>query len=126
MSPAFSGSSGGSFGTETHWDAHGDVVSNHKREAVKIDVPVFGGVILDETRIALALASQGGGLIYAAEPILAPLIEAGTLQVVLEDWASVSPGFHIYYSSYRQQPLGLRLLIDLIREIDPLKLRDAE
>ena len=97
-----------------------------EREGLKVDVPVFGGVILDETRIALALASQGGGLIYAAEPILAPYIEAGTLQVVLEDWASVSPGFHIYYSSYRQQPLGLRLLIDLIREVDPLNLRDAD
>ncbi|WP_426143226.1 LysR substrate-binding domain-containing protein [Pseudomonas sp. DWP3-1-2] len=92
-----------------------------EKAGIKVEVPVFGGVILDESRIALALACEGVGLIYAAEPVLMPLIKAGTLQPVLMDWASVSPGFHIYYSSYRQQPLGLRLLIDLIREIDPLR-----
>lgn len=91
-----------------------------EKDGEQLAVPVYGGVILDETRIALALAIEGAGLIYAAEPILAPFVKAGSLQVVLDDWASVTPGFHIYYSSYRQQPLGLRLLIDLIREIDPL------
>jgi hypothetical protein len=34
--------SGGAFGTDTHWDAHGDVPSNHRREALKIDRPVAG------------------------------------------------------------------------------------
>lgn len=34
--------SGGAFGSDTHWDAHGDVRSNHTREAAKIDRPVAG------------------------------------------------------------------------------------
>lgn len=34
--------SGGAFGSDTHWDAHGDVRSNHTREAGKIDRPVAG------------------------------------------------------------------------------------
>ncbi len=34
--------SGGPFGTDTHWDAHGDVRANHTREAVRIDRPVAG------------------------------------------------------------------------------------
>lgn len=91
-----------------------------EKDGVQLAVPVTGGVILDETRLALALACEGAGLIYAAEPVLAPYLKAGSLETVLNDWASVTPGFHIYYSSYRQQPLGLRLLIGLIREIDPL------
>ncbi|WP_043300834.1 LysR family transcriptional regulator [Pseudomonas sp. M47T1] len=91
-----------------------------EKDGERLAVSVFGGVILDETRIALALACESAGLIYAAEPVLAPYLKDGSLQLVLEDWASVSPGFHIYYSSYRQQPLGLRLLIDMIREIAPL------
>lgn len=91
-----------------------------EKDGVELAVPIFGGVILNETRMALALATAGAGLIYAAEPILAALIENATLVPVLEDWASVSSGFHIYYSSYRQQPLALQLLIDLIREIAPL------
>ena len=32
--------SGAAFGTEVHWDAHGSVPDNHRREAGKIDQPV--------------------------------------------------------------------------------------
>lgn len=34
--------SGAAFGTEVHWDAHGSVPTNHKRESDKIDQPVAG------------------------------------------------------------------------------------
>ena len=59
---------------------------------------------------------------YGPEPLLRPLVKAGTVRLVLEAWSSPGPGFHIYYSSQRQVPTGLRLLIDLIREIQPLGL----
>lgn len=91
-----------------------------EKDGVELAIPVGGGVLLDETRFALALAMEGAGLVYAAEPLIDPFVKDGSLELVLEDWASVSPGFHIYYSSYRQQPLGLRLLIDMIREMAPL------
>jgi hypothetical protein len=32
--------SGAAFGTEVHWDAHGSVPDNHRREAAKIDQPI--------------------------------------------------------------------------------------
>jgi DNA-binding transcriptional LysR family regulator len=57
---------------------------------------------------------------YVPEPVVTQLIADGTLQAVLTDWASTDPGFHIYYSSFRQVPVGLRLLIELIRELQPL------
>jgi DNA-binding transcriptional LysR family regulator len=59
---------------------------------------------------------------YAAEPILAPLVAGGEAHFVLEDWATRGPGYHIYYSSRRQMPAGLRLLIDLVRQMQPLGL----
>jgi len=34
--------SGGAFGADHHWDAHGNVRDNHTREAKKIDFPVAG------------------------------------------------------------------------------------
>jgi hypothetical protein len=34
--------SGAAFGTETHWDAHGSVPDNHRRESKKLDRPVAG------------------------------------------------------------------------------------
>jgi DNA-binding transcriptional LysR family regulator len=59
---------------------------------------------------------------YGPEPLLAPLVKAGTVQQVLKEWTSPGPGFHVYYSSRRQVPAGLRLLIDLIKEMKPLGL----
>lgn len=79
-----------------------------------------GMITIDETRVGLSLVRQGAGLMYAPEPAMAPLIQSGDVITVLDDWASVAPGFYMYYSSHRQLPMGLRLLIDLIREIHPL------
>jgi DNA-binding transcriptional LysR family regulator len=88
----------------------------------KVQVAVPGGLILDETGFIASLMAGGAGLMYSPEPVLAPLLRAGKAKLVLEDWASSGPGFHIYYSSRRQVPGGLRLLIDLIRELRPLGL----
>lgn len=92
-----------------------------EKDDEKLEIPVAGGVVLDETRGMLAMVAQGEALTYVAEPVVAPLLANGSLQMVLEEWASVGPGFHIYYSSYRQMPTALRLLIDLIKELRPIR-----
>lgn len=86
----------------------------------KLEVDVPGAITIDETRVGIALASRGAGLMYVPEWAIARQIEEGTVQAVLKDWAHTDPGFQIYYSSFRQLPVGLRLLIDLIRELEPL------
>lgn len=91
-----------------------------ERAEERIDIDVPGSVTLDDSRLIVTLLTQGAGLMYGPEPLLAPLVTAGVAHLVLEDWASPGPGFHIYYSSRRQVPNGLRLLIDLIREMRPL------
>ena len=85
-------------------------------------VPVNSKITADETRAMVAIALQGMGLVYGLEAVFAPDLAAGRLRLVLEDWATKGPGYHIYYSSRRQVPTALRLLIDLIREIRPLGL----
>lgn len=89
-------------------------------EELALAVP--GAVTIDESQVARTLAVQGAALMYAPEPSVAPHIEAGALKIVLDKWAPMGPGYHIYYSSRRQLPTGLRLLIDLIREMRPLGL----
>jgi DNA-binding transcriptional LysR family regulator len=89
-------------------------------EKMEIDVP--GAITLDDSRSIVTLLVGGAGLMYGPEPLLAPLVKSGAARLVLEDWSSPGPGFHIYYSSRRQVPAGLRLLIDLIREMQPLGL----
>ena len=75
-----------------------------------------------EHRHLVSLMGHGAGLMYAPEPLVAPYVRNGEIRFVMEDWASWGPGFHIYYSGRRQLPSGLRLLIDLIRELRPLGL----
>jgi DNA-binding transcriptional LysR family regulator len=86
----------------------------------KLAIAVPGMITIDETRVGLSLVRNGAGLMYAPEPAMRPLLDSGEVVTVLDDWASVAPGFHMYFSSHRQLPTGLRLLIDLIREIQPL------
>lgn len=89
-------------------------------EVIEVDAP--GPLMLDDSRIMVSLLAGGAGLMYAPEPLVAPLVRAGDVRWVLEDWASTGPGFHIYYSGRRQLPTGLRLLIETIRELRPLGL----
>jgi len=84
--------------------------------AVPNNLIVIGG------RANLAFALTGGGLIYAAEPILAPYVARGELRFVLQDWSSSGSGYQIYYPSRRQVPTALKLLIALVREMKPLGL----
>jgi DNA-binding transcriptional LysR family regulator len=97
-----------------HWEFEKD------GEEIAIDVP--GAITLDQTQFALDLAAAGTALAYLPEPSVMPLVKQGRLRPVLGEWASMGPGFHIYYPGRRQLPTGLRLLIDLIRELQPLGL----
>lgn len=90
------------------------------KDGQKLEVQVPGAITIDETRVGVALVTRGAGLVYVPERVIARYIEDGTVQEVLKDWAHTDPGFHIYYSSFRQVPVGLRLLIDLIRELEPM------
>jgi DNA-binding transcriptional LysR family regulator len=85
-------------------------------ESVSVDVP--GAITIDNTTLALDLARGGAAIAYVPEPLVLPHVARGELQIVLEDWASDGPGFHIYYPGRRQLPTALRLLIDHIRAGD--------
>jgi DNA-binding transcriptional LysR family regulator len=85
-------------------------------ESIAVDVP--GAVIIDNSAFALDLARRGSAIAYIPEPLALPLVRQGELRIVLEDWASDGPGFHIYYPGRRQLPTALRLLIEHIRGTD--------
>lgn len=88
----------------------------------QLEVAAPGSVIVDEAQVALDGVRNGVGLMYAPEPLVAPMVESGAMRIVLGDWAPLGPGYHIYYSSRRHVPPGLKLLIELVRELQPLGL----
>ncbi|HWU94648.1 MAG TPA: LysR substrate-binding domain-containing protein [Sphingomonas sp.] len=85
-------------------------------ESVAVDVP--GAVTIDNSSFALDLARRGSAIAYIPEPLALPLVRQGELRIVLDDWASDGPGFHIYYPGRRQLPTALRLLIEHMRGTD--------
>ncbi|OJV01732.1 LysR family transcriptional regulator [Nitrobacter sp. 62-23] len=92
----------------------------HDGEELQVTVPT--SITVDQAETGLVAVLRGGGLMYFPEPLVAPYVSDGRLRLVLVDWASRGDGFHIYYSSRRQVPTGLRLLIDLVRELRPIGL----
>jgi len=87
-------------------------------EKLEIDVP--GALIIDQAQVGVAAVKGGAGLLYVPEPFVRLLLDAGELRIVLEDWASLGGGFHLYYSSRRHVPAGLKLFVELVRELRPL------
>ena len=77
-------------------------------------VPVTGPLVLSEQRAGVEAAIAGVGIAFWVESAIRPMIEAGTLEILLDRWSQPFPGFSIFYPSRRSGPT-LRALIDYLR-----------
>ncbi|VTM45429.1 transcriptional regulator [Klebsiella quasipneumoniae] len=93
-----------------------------KRDGETYQMTVPGSVTVNHAETGLVAVLGGAGLMYFPEPLVAPYVKDGRLRLVLTEWSPLEEGFHIYYSSRRQLPTGLRLLIEFIQEARPLGL----
>ncbi len=93
-----------------------------ERDGEQLSIAAPGALIVDDGRLGLAAARKGVGLLYVADTMVRPDLVGGELRAVLGDWAPLSGGYHIYYSSRRQVPAALRLFIEVVRELRPLGL----
>lgn len=87
-----------------------------------LEVAVPSRITADDSRTMMAMAVAGAGLTYGTEAAMRPFFESGALRPVLSDWVATGSAYYIYYPSRRQIPAGLRLLIEVIREMQPLGL----
>ncbi len=95
-----------------HWEF------DRGNESLQIDVP--GSLISGSTDVSMAAALSGAGIAYCLEKLAEPYVKAGQLQIILSEWASLGPPLAFYYSSRRQLPYGLQMLIKTIRELRPI------
>ncbi|MFB4390450.1 MULTISPECIES: LysR family transcriptional regulator [unclassified Pseudomonas] len=86
----------------------------------KIAISVPGPVIVDDGSLAMKFALSDAALVYMNEWDVKAHVKDGSLKLVLGDWSPLGEGYHIYYSSRRQVPIGVVLLIKLIKELGPL------
>ena len=80
-----------------------------------LELAVEGPLIFDDEGMVVDAALAGVGLGYVIEEQVAPLLQAGELVRVLEDWCPPFPGFFLYYPGRRQLSPALAAFIDTIR-----------
>lgn len=80
-----------------------------------IKVRVDGPLTVNGIDEMLAAARAGLGLGMIPEDEAAPLVRAGELKVVLDDWSQPFSGFHLYFPSRRQASAAFSLVVDALR-----------
>lgn len=87
-------------------------------EEIAIDVP--GALILDHLVLMAEAAAQGLGIAYIPQAVAQPFLDRGELVTLLDDWCFSLPGIYLYYPGHRHVPQGLKALIEVIKEFNPV------
>lgn len=85
-------------------------------QEVTVDVP--GPLTLDSVGLMVEAAVEGLGIAYVPDMSARQDIDEGRLVTVLEDWCPVIAGLFLYYPGHRHVPAGLRLFIDMLKEME--------
>ncbi|SDA88924.1 LysR family transcriptional regulator [Mesorhizobium qingshengii] len=88
------------------------------REGQWLSVAVNGPLVVSSRDMAIAAAVQGVGIAFWAEDLVRPLIEAGKLVPLLDDWCATFPGWFLCYQKQRQTPPAVRAFVDFLRHAD--------
>lgn len=85
------------------------------KDGAWFEVEVDGPLVLSEQTMAVDAALKSMGIAFWVEHELRPLIEAGKLVPLLEEWSGEFPGLYICYPQQRQMAPALRAFIDFVK-----------
>ena len=88
---------------------------NCKRGVEKLHVRVDGQLVFNNVPMMLRAAASGFGLACVLDDQTAPMIAAGRLVRLLEEWCPPFAGYHLYHPSRRQPSAAFSLLVDALR-----------
>jgi len=86
-----------------------------EKDGHEVKVRGEGQLVFNNLGMRLSSALDGLGLAYMPEDQVLPLIKAGRLVRVLEDWCPYFPGYHLYYPSRRYASPAFSVLVDVLR-----------
>ncbi|MET0658557.1 MAG: LysR substrate-binding domain-containing protein, partial [Steroidobacteraceae bacterium] len=90
-----------------------------EKNGKKIEIAVAGPLIVNRQDMLIEAALHGLGIVYSYDDDhIDEWIAAGRLKRVLTDWAPMSPGLFLYYSSRRHLNPALRAFIDCLLDRD--------
>jgi DNA-binding transcriptional LysR family regulator len=84
-----------------------------------IAVAVNGPSTVSHRDVSIQAALQGVGIAFWAEHMVRPLVEAGRLVPLLEEFSAEFPGWYLYYPKQHYMPTALRAFIDFLRDCHP-------
>lgn len=86
-----------------------------EKDGRELRVRVDGQLAFNTIAMIVRAADAGLGVAFVPEDQVRPLIDAGRLVHVLEDWCPPYPGYHLYYPSRRQLSPAFALVVDALR-----------
>jgi DNA-binding transcriptional LysR family regulator len=86
-----------------------------EKDGKELRVRVEGQLVLNRISLIVAAAVAGHGIAFMMEDEVAPMLAAGSLVTVLEDWCAPFDGYYLYYPSRRQPSAAFRLLVEALR-----------
>ncbi len=84
-------------------------------------VQVRGSLVMNDATLALDAALDGFGLLYANENAIIDKVEAGKLEIMLDQYAATSTGIYLYYPQRSQVHPKLRAFIEHVKEYQKLR-----
>jgi DNA-binding transcriptional LysR family regulator len=95
---------------------HGGLLAwEFQRRGKTINVRPSGQLVFNTTALAVKASLAGQGLTWASANFVKEHLACGKLVTVLDSWAMVYPGHHLYYASRSASP-ALMLVVQALRE----------
>jgi DNA-binding transcriptional LysR family regulator len=95
---------------------HGGLLNwEFKRRGKITNVQVAGRLVFNTTELTVAAALAGHGLAWVPVDAVSKNIASGRLMSVLDDWAAIYPGHHLYYASRSSASPALALVVEALR-----------
>ncbi len=92
------------------------------RDGETLMITPTGQLSANALEIEVGAAVAGLGVIRTFEEVVMPEVDAGRLELILEDWVTEFSGPFLYYASRRHMPAALRAFVDFIKA-EPQKQR---
>ncbi len=88
-----------------------------ERHGQPLRIDVAGPITLDHIRLMVDAAIKGLGIAYVTSDAAQLALDRGLLVPVLVKWIPALAGHCLYYPGHRLMPAGLRVFVDLVKEL---------